>query len=96
MVGTKSDLLDKDQREISIDEAVEFARDINKDVDLSRLKGEPYFETSSKTGYNVSNVFEYMFEYCLPLGDSDKNQKVECSTVDLTQSTRTNKPCCAH
>lgn len=94
VVGTKSDLLDSTKREISIEEAVDFAKEINKDIDLSRLKGEPYFETSSKTGYNVAKVFEYMFDYCLPLGEVLQSS-VEKSTVDLQQTGDSNKSCCA-
>ncbi|KAH3897179.1 ras-related protein Rab-20-like isoform X1 [Dreissena polymorpha] len=66
VVGTKRDMLKETDREISVDEAIEFSKEINKNIDLSRLKGDPYFETSAKSGYNVSRVFEYMFQYCLP------------------------------
>lgn len=97
VVGTKQDLLNPNEREISIEEAVQFSKEINKGVDLSRLKGEPYFETSAKTGYNVEKVFQYMFQYCLPLdGDIIPRKSIEGSTVVLNSKSSQNerRPCC--
>ncbi|WAR16934.1 hypothetical protein MAR_031528, partial [Mya arenaria] len=88
VVGTKSDVLDQDNREISIDEAIEFAREINNDIDISKLDGDPYFETSAKTGYNVAKVFDYMFQYCLP--EAQKSDKLsDGSTINLSEGAQT-------
>lgn len=96
VVGTKSDLVNNDTREISIDEAVEFSKEINKHIDLTKLKGDPYFETSAKTGYNVSNVFEYLFSYCLPLDEALQRPPNEKSTVQLSggQNSAKKSSCC--
>lgn len=96
VVGTKQDLLDSDAREITIDEAIEFSKEINKGIDLTKLKGDPYFETSAKTGYNVSSVFEYLFSYCLPLDGSVIQADRERSSVQLTDETSSKKKssCC--
>ena len=88
VVGTKRDLLDEENREISVDEAVAFAKEINNGIDISHLNGAPYFETSAKNGYNVQQVFEYMFKYVLPEANSDK-MNVEKSTVDLNSDSNT-------
>ncbi|KAL4218168.1 rab20 [Mactra antiquata] len=97
VVGTKRDAMNEDDREITIDEAIEFAKEINKDIDISKLNGEPYFETSAKTGYNVSKVFEYMFSYCLPLDKSFNNKIDGKSTIDLSDDSNRahrGKSCC--
>ncbi|XP_052761523.1 ras-related protein Rab-20-like [Mya arenaria] len=92
VVGTKSDVLDQDNREISIDEAIEFAREINNDIDISKLDGDPYFETSAKTGYNVAKVFDYMFQYCLP--EAQKSDKLsDGSTINLSEGAQTRSRC---
>jgi hypothetical protein len=94
VVGTKRDVIESDTREVTVDEAVEFAKEINKDIDLTKLKGDPYFETSAKTGYNVSSVFEYMFSYCLPLDQVPQTTQKERSSVQLTDSTKPKSSCC--
>jgi len=57
LVGTKSDLIDDKNRKISCEEGASFARSLNPG-----LKGEAYFETSSLSGSNVDEVFEFIFE----------------------------------
>lgn len=95
VVGTKRDLLDHDKREISVEEAIQFSKDINEGLDLSRLKVDPYFETSAKTGYNVEKVFQYLFEYCLPLGGTmPRKQDESGSRVDITGGQPTGKRGC--
>lgn len=92
VVGTKSDVTES--REITPEEARQFSREINQNIDLSKLKSDPYFETSSKTGSNVTRVFEYIFDYCLPLTDSDKISPQKPDTVDLFEKTSQRQGCC--
>lgn len=93
VVGTKSDLADS--REITPEEAKQFSREINQNVNLDKLKSDPYFETSSKTGNNVTRVFEYIFDYCLPLTDDDKKySQQKRDTVDLSHSSTGHKQGC--
>ena len=92
-MGTKSDVVDS--REITAEDARQFSREINQKVDLSKLKSDPYFETSSKTGNNVTRVFEYIFDYCLPLTDGDKRQpQQKKDTVDLYETRQHKHGCC--
>lgn len=75
LVGTKLDAVHESDeesnassrpREVSREEAREYAKQINSDF-LSKHPNAavPYFETSSKTNYNISDTFEYIFEQCL-------------------------------
>lgn len=64
VVGSKLDLLQTQDRQVTPEEAKEFAKSIN-DV-YCQTNEVPYFETSSRTGYNVDNVFEIIFEHFFP------------------------------
>ncbi|XP_064652100.1 ras-related protein Rab-20-like [Lineus longissimus] len=83
VVGTKSDVVTPATREVTSEEAINFTRSINNISLLS--KNVPYFETSSKTGENVSLLFEYMLERLLPL-DGTEVRKDRMNGVDLAQS----------
>lgn len=61
VVATKCDLLGKAKRQVSVAEAENFARSLNPGLAKEKT---PYFETSSATGENIDQVFEYIFEYC--------------------------------
>lgn len=61
VVGTKSDLLGTRKRQVSQAEAEAFARSMNPRWTKDKV---PYFETSSATGQNIDQVFEYIFDYC--------------------------------
>ena len=91
-MGTKSDIVDS--REITSDDARQFSREINQKVDLSKLKSDPYFETSSKTGDNVTRAFEFIFDYCLPLKDGDMRPLQKKDTVDLYENKPHKSGCC--
>lgn len=94
VVGTKMDLLTGDSREVTPEEAKRFAREINSTVDPSKFTCDPYFETSSLTGYNVNEVFEFIFQLCLPMS-GDTKKKRPGSVVDLESShTATGKKNC--
>ncbi|XP_050392603.1 ras-related protein Rab-20 [Patella vulgata] len=96
VVGTKIDLLENGKRDITIEEGRKLAQELNEGLDLSKVEGDPYFETSSKNGTNVQEVFEYMFQYCLPL--TGQKSTVRKDIVDLyetdTNSPRAKKACC--
>lgn len=63
VVGTKSDLVSSGDRVISVEDGIALSMEVNK-----THPGEkpPYFETSSLTGENVEEVFEYLFNWCSP------------------------------
>ena len=93
VVGTKSDIMES--REITSDDARQFSREINQKIDLSKLKSDPYFETSSKTGNNVTRAFEFIFDYCLPLKEGDMKQPLQKKdTVDLYDRKPHKSGCC--
>ncbi|XP_069105492.1 ras-related protein Rab-20-like [Argopecten irradians] len=99
VVGMKKDLIDADRtKEITAEEATKFSREINSNIDLSKLPHAPYFETSSLNGFHVTNVFEYIFNHCLPLTDAQKKQVDHSGTVDLSKPSAVNgtgrKKCC--
>ncbi len=68
VVGTKLDLVTQETRKVSQKDGLMFAKEINK-KDLSEI---PYFETSSMTGQNVNKMFEYIFDYLLPLKEGEQ------------------------
>ena len=66
-MGAKLDKVNTDvDREVSQQEAREFCSEINHEY-LSKLGNAslPFYETSSKTGENVKETFEFIFEQCL-------------------------------
>ncbi|OWF34592.1 hypothetical protein KP79_PYT24802 [Mizuhopecten yessoensis] len=95
----KLDLLDSDRtREITIEEATKFSREINSNIDISHLPKDPYFETSSLKGSNVTEVFEYIFNHCVPLTDAEKRVAGNTGIVDLSKpvndGAKDKKKCC--
>ena len=85
VVATKLDLLTPEQREITVEEGRRLARELNEYIDLSKVPFEPYFETSSKNGDGVDEVFEYIFQYYSSLSDEQKKKQSHSrrDTVDL-------------
>ncbi|GFW78626.1 ras-related protein Rab-20 [Trichonephila clavipes] len=70
IVATKSDLLDAHTtRKVSKEEGIELAKKSNPNLDFQK-HALPYFETSAKTGHNVDQMFEYIFEFFYPGGIS--------------------------
>lgn len=96
VVGTKLDLLDTVSRDITREEGQKLARELNEHLDLKKLPHDPYFETSSLKNENVKEVFEYIFQHCLPLSADQKKTHQEDSLVDLQKSASagTKKACC--
>ncbi|KXJ21424.1 ras-related protein Rab-20 [Exaiptasia diaphana] len=72
IVGTKKDLIASESRAVSEQAGKELAeqQNANKTRPLTSLTQVPFFETSSKTGENVDNVFDFILQSCLPLNDS--------------------------
>ncbi|EDO45000.1 predicted protein [Nematostella vectensis] len=77
IVGCKKDLVTDDTREITEAAGMELAKVQNelKSRSLLSLKRTPFFETSSKTGDGVDNVFEFILSTCLPLDDAETASK---------------------
>ncbi|XP_041361590.1 ras-related protein Rab-20-like [Gigantopelta aegis] len=97
IVGTKLDLVTPESREILVEEGKKLSMELNEHIDTSTLSRPPYFETSSLNGHNVKDVFEFVFQHCLPLSDSQRKNQHVSNTVDLYESTKTNsskKKCC--
>ena len=98
VVGTKLDLVNNTTRQISADVGRTLAKAQNKgrfdDTDVV-----PYFETSSKTGKNVEDVFSFILNTCLPLENNCEENMVRKSSegcVDLHKpnSSHEKKKCC--
>ncbi|XP_076456852.1 ras-related protein Rab-20-like [Babylonia areolata] len=94
VVATKMDLIADEKREISVEEGRRLAREMNEHLDLSKAKGDPYFETSSKSGQGVEEVFEYIFQHCLPLSAEQrkKQDKARRDTIDLLEDSGEHSP----
>ena len=74
-------------REVSQEEARSFSRRLNASRfqnilkhDPGRKIKDPFFETSSKTGKNVEQVFQYIFSSILPSNGVELKQP---DTLDL-------------
>ena len=91
VVGTKVDLLPGRSREVTQDDALILARELN----TGSLEQLPYFETSSLSGQNVGNVFEYIFTQKLS-HRTKEGGNVAGSTVDLQSGKGASKKggCC--
>lgn len=92
VVATKRDLLKTQVRMVSEKEGIDLAKESNPHLDFSR-GNVPYFETSSKTGENVDEMFEYVFQYFYPNNGSrskfggKENDSIVLDATDRTQST---------
>lgn len=103
VVGSKTDLLQSEsERQVTRQEARQFCSEINEQLLAKTGNTElPFFETSSKTGENVQETFEYIFQKCLsPL--SDEYRLKSRNTIKLhsrpvqenTTKTAADKKCC--
>lgn len=97
VVGTKTDLVTNDTREIPFSVGEKFALEQNEKKGRSRnsFKVFPFFETSAKTGKNVEEVFDFILNTCLPLDDEETARKSirQSSALDLHQN-QAAKKCC--
>ncbi|KAK3798916.1 hypothetical protein RRG08_066653 [Elysia crispata] len=89
VVGTKSDELDQSTRDVR-------CRGGSKAY-VERC-GAPYFETSALKNENVTEMFEYIFQRCLPLSaEQQRRFKGKVSTIDLLEESSEGggrKKCC--
>ena len=100
VVGTKIDLVTNDSREVpsSAGERLALEQNEKKGRLRSSFKKKPFFETSSKSGENVEEVFDYILNTCLPLDDEKTAKKSvrRTSALNLEQKSRNEdaKKCC--
>ncbi|XP_022235152.1 ras-related protein Rab-20-like, partial [Limulus polyphemus] len=80
VAGTKLDLIGIPSigqvylpRQVAPEEGQQLAAEVNTNQTCRDII--PYFETSSKTGQNVDNVFEFIFEYFFP----DRGLRPRCN-----------------
>ncbi|XP_041472326.1 ras-related protein Rab-20-like [Lytechinus variegatus] len=89
LTGMKNDLVNSNTRQVAHGEAKEFAcrlnasrfQEIRRNNPNQKIQA-PFFETSSKTGANVDQVFEYIFSSILPRTGGNMAQKKD--TVDMS------------
>ena len=90
VVGTKSDLVTKDTRDIPSSAGEKLALEQNEKKGRPRdsFRVNPFFETSAKTGKNVEKVFDFILNTCLPLNDAETARKSirRSSALDLEQT----------
>ncbi|KAJ8322058.1 hypothetical protein KUTeg_000529 [Tegillarca granosa] len=96
-MGMKLDLMTPESRDITLEEGKKLARELNENIDISKLPSDPYFETSSLNGQHVNEVFEFIFQHCLPLTEAQRKAAFEknSGTVELTEKDSTKKSCCS-
>ncbi|XP_035220334.1 uncharacterized protein LOC118193363, partial [Stegodyphus dumicola] len=82
IVGTKRDLTRTLPRQVTEEEGIELAKKLNPSLPPN-IKIIPYFETSSKTGYKVDEMFEFVFQFFYPNGGSEPRplNKEDCSLL---------------
>jgi len=89
VIGTKSDLVASEGRAVNSNDALTLARELNSCRDC-----QPYFETSSLTGDNVNEVFDFIFKTCLS-EDRKNEQLTNASTINLNdQKAQAKSSCC--
>lgn len=72
VVGTKLDLLGTQVREVSQDDGKNLAIHLNQNWQGKKLQQVPFFESSSKDGINIKEVFEFLLSNLLPLDETAK------------------------
>ena len=88
VIGMKQDLLTTDNRAVEQKEALILAKEANS----RKLDKIPYYEASSVSGHNVDNVFEYIFQTCLPQV-SKNSDRLHVSDMKLEEQSQTAKSC---
>ena len=93
-------MLSPSTRDVSSDEGRRLALELNPDLDPAYVDkvGPPYFETSAMENENVTEMFEYIFQRCLPLSsDQQRRFKAKTSSIDLLEDSSEGagrKRCC--
>ena len=98
VVGTKMDLVNDTNRQVSKEMGKALAKNQNKGR-IDETNVVPYFETSSKTGENVEAVFSFILNTCLPL-ESDCSEKTarkhsgDCVNLHGPKNSPEKQKCC--
>ena len=106
----KLDIVDDNCREVDQHHAEKFAMHLNGNrfkEDTNKDFQKPYFETSSVTGQNVDEVFEFIFSTLLPTDKDDASVHRSSSQhrgghiridddgiLDQSQTSKKSKNCC--
>ena len=105
VVGAKSDLLGQKSREVTKAQGQELAESLHaKQLDRAKVGGattflstvtpkKSFFETSAKTGENVTELFEYIEEIVIKQSVSFK-QDPDVVNIDKKTSSAPQKGCC--
>ncbi|CAB4000327.1 ras-related Rab-20-like [Paramuricea clavata] len=100
VVGTKLDLVNDTTRQISTDMGKALAKSQNKVRYADSANVVPYFETSSKTGKNVEDVFSFILNTCLPLENDCKDKMTRklssggCVDLHQPKNCHEKRKCC--
>lgn len=86
VVGTKTDLLDTLGREVSEDDGKSLAIHLNENWRGKKLQQVPFFESSSKDGINVKEVFEFLLSNLLPLDETTTSNSQISNTLKSNTS----------
>jgi len=86
VIGTKCDLLTTTPRAITVEDGHTLAREING-PDMAHRDGL-YFETSSLSGLNVEEVFESIFNLCVPKMKHTEQGMNSGTEINLTKTTQ--------
>ena len=104
-VGTKSDLINKKKQgklceRVTADEVMELSQTYMKRFEsVTHPSGMlPIFETSSKLGENVTDVFEYIFETLVPesaRGKEEENPRKLAELMEVrSNDIKLSRKCC--